>query len=67
VKNVGHTEALFVKLPSRPYDHADPDKYRVPIDGATVPYQLWRHLQLEQRPQARGEICPVARPTRLSR
>jgi dTDP-4-dehydrorhamnose 3,5-epimerase len=40
VKNVGHTAALFINLPSRPYQHADPDKYRMPIDAEVVPYQI---------------------------
>ena len=40
VKNVGHSAALFINLPSRPYQHADPDKYRVPIDGEVVPYRM---------------------------
>ena len=40
VKNVGHTEAVFVNLPSRPYLHEDPDKYRLPSDTEAVPYRL---------------------------
>jgi dTDP-4-dehydrorhamnose 3,5-epimerase len=40
VKNVGHTNALFINLPSRPYQHADPDKYRLPIDSEVVPYRM---------------------------
>ena len=40
VKNVGHTPALFINLPSRPYQHEDPDKYRVPIDSEVVPYRM---------------------------
>jgi dTDP-4-dehydrorhamnose 3,5-epimerase len=32
--NWGDTEATFLVFPTRPYDHANPDKYRLdPIDG----------------------------------
>ena len=40
VKNVGHTEAVFVNLPSRPYLHEDPDKYRLPAGSEAIPYKL---------------------------
>jgi dTDP-4-dehydrorhamnose 3,5-epimerase len=39
VKNVGADEVVFVNLPTQPYDHADPDKYRFLVDGA-IPVQL---------------------------
>lgn len=40
VKNVGAGEAVFVNLPSRPYDHASPDKYRLPADSEEIPYRI---------------------------
>jgi dTDP-4-dehydrorhamnose 3,5-epimerase len=40
VRNVGHVEAAFVNLPSRPYEHDDPDKYRLPLDNDVIPYRL---------------------------
>jgi len=40
VHNVGNEEGLFVNLPSQPYEHDDPDKYRLPIDNDVIPYQL---------------------------
>ena len=40
VTNVGTTEASFVNLPSRPYDHDDPDKLRLPRDNDVIPYRL---------------------------
>ncbi len=40
VKNVGSGEASFVNFPTRPYDHADPDKYRLPVDTDLIPYRL---------------------------
>jgi dTDP-4-dehydrorhamnose 3,5-epimerase len=38
VKNVGDDQVVFVNLPTLPYDHADPDKYRFP-EGA-IPVRL---------------------------
>ncbi|MDH4102089.1 MAG: dTDP-4-dehydrorhamnose 3,5-epimerase family protein [Thermoleophilia bacterium] len=40
VRNVGDREAAFVNLPSVPYQHDDPDKYRLPIDNDIIPYRL---------------------------
>jgi dTDP-4-dehydrorhamnose 3,5-epimerase len=40
VCNVGADEGAFVNLPSRPYEHADPDKYRLPLDNDVIPYRL---------------------------
>lgn len=38
VQNVGMIDGAFVNMPSRPYDHANPDKYRV--ERADVPYSF---------------------------
>lgn len=40
VKNVSDREGAFVNLPSQPYRHEDPDKYRLPADSNVIPYQL---------------------------
>jgi dTDP-4-dehydrorhamnose 3,5-epimerase len=40
VQNVGVDEAAFVNLPSEPYLHDDPDKYRLPRENDVIPYQL---------------------------
>jgi dTDP-4-dehydrorhamnose 3,5-epimerase len=40
VQNVGHEDAAFINLPSRPYQHDDPDKYRLPLDNDVIPYRL---------------------------
>ncbi|HKX47041.1 MAG TPA: dTDP-4-dehydrorhamnose 3,5-epimerase family protein [Gaiellaceae bacterium] len=40
VQNVGDTEAAFVNLPTRPYEHDDPDKYRLPRENDIIPYRL---------------------------
>jgi dTDP-4-dehydrorhamnose 3,5-epimerase len=38
VQNIGQSDAVFINLPTQPYNHADPDKYRV--DPASVPYSF---------------------------
>ncbi|GJE61522.1 polysaccharide biosynthesis C-terminal domain-containing protein [Methylobacterium trifolii] len=38
VQNVGDCEAYFVNMPDRPYDHADPDKFRIAKDR--IPYSV---------------------------
>ncbi len=40
VENVGSTEAAFVNLPTRAYQHDDPDKYRLPLDTPEIPFQF---------------------------
>ena len=40
LQNVGQTEALFVNMPTRPYDHRDPDKYRLPIKNDLIPFDF---------------------------
>ena len=37
-QNIGTTDALLVSMPSRTYDHADPDVYRLPIENDIIPY-----------------------------
>jgi dTDP-4-dehydrorhamnose 3,5-epimerase len=37
-QNVGSTEALFISMPTRPYNHRDPDVYRLPIGTDQIPY-----------------------------
>ena len=36
--NIGHTEVLVVNFPTEPYDHEQPDKYRLPLDTDLIPY-----------------------------
>jgi dTDP-4-dehydrorhamnose 3,5-epimerase len=38
VKNVSDSELVFVNMPTRPYDHMDPDKYRLPLENPVIPY-----------------------------
>ncbi|MDQ2866809.1 MAG: dTDP-4-dehydrorhamnose 3,5-epimerase family protein [Verrucomicrobiota bacterium] len=40
VKNVGTRDAYFVNMPSRAYQHADPDKYRLPICNDIIPFDF---------------------------
>ena len=40
VHNVGSEDGAFVNLPSQPYQHDDPDKYRLPLDNDVIPYRL---------------------------
>lgn len=38
--NVGTTDVVVIDLPTQPYDHTNPDKYRLPIDTALIPYSF---------------------------
>lgn len=38
--NVGTTDVVVIDLPTLPYDHANPDKYRLPIDTPLIPYSF---------------------------
>lgn len=40
VKNTGEGEAVFINLPTRPYDRADPDKYRLPLKNDLIPFDF---------------------------
>ena len=39
-RNVGAVDARVVNFPTIPYDHADPDKYRLPLDTDELPVRL---------------------------
>jgi dTDP-4-dehydrorhamnose 3,5-epimerase len=38
--NVGTKDVVVIDLPTAPYDHANPDKYRLPIDTPLIPYSF---------------------------
>ena len=40
VQNIGQTEAVFVNLPTRAYNHEDPDKFRMPIKNDLIPFSF---------------------------
>ena len=42
VKNVGEREAVFINMPTHAYDHADPDKYRLPLKNDLIPFDFSR-------------------------
>ena len=40
MKNIGQTEAVFINLPTRAYNHEDPDKYRLPLKNDLIPFSF---------------------------
>jgi dTDP-4-dehydrorhamnose 3,5-epimerase len=38
--NIGSREVVVVNFPTRPYDHDNPDKYRLPLDTAEIPFRF---------------------------
>ena len=38
--NIGSKDAVVVNFPTRPYEHDDPDKYRLPIDTDQIPFRF---------------------------
>jgi dTDP-4-dehydrorhamnose 3,5-epimerase len=40
VQNIGTSDAIFVNMPTRPYDHGDPDKFRLPLKNALIPFSF---------------------------
>jgi dTDP-4-dehydrorhamnose 3,5-epimerase len=44
-RNLGQVDVRFLNMPTQPYDHEDPDKYRLPLDTDELPVRLgpdWR-------------------------
>ena len=39
-QNIGSTDALFISMPTRAYQHDDPDVYRLPLDTDQIPYRF---------------------------
>ena len=35
--NIGTNDVLVVNFPTEPYDHANPDKYRLPLNTPLIP------------------------------
>jgi dTDP-4-dehydrorhamnose 3,5-epimerase len=42
VQNIGNTDALFVNLPTQPFNHQQPDKYRIALSSGEIPYSFDR-------------------------
>lgn len=40
VQNIGTTEVLFLNMPTRAYDHDDPDKFRLPLKNDLIPFDF---------------------------
>ena len=40
VKNIGTDEAQFINFPTKPYDRASPDKYRLPVKNDLIPFDF---------------------------
>lgn len=40
VQNVGTSDSMFVNMPTRPYDHANPDKRRLPLVNDLIPFSF---------------------------
>jgi dTDP-4-dehydrorhamnose 3,5-epimerase len=38
--NVGTTDALLISMPTRGYDHSNPDVFRLPLDTDAIPYRF---------------------------
>ena len=40
VRNIGTADAIFINMPTQPYDHGDPDKLRVPLKDPSIPFDF---------------------------
>jgi dTDP-4-dehydrorhamnose 3,5-epimerase len=40
LQNVGSSDALLVSMPTQPYNHSDPDVYRLPPNNDLIPYRF---------------------------
>ena len=40
IQNIGQNEAVMINMPTRPYNHANPDKYRLPLNNDKIPYRF---------------------------
>lgn len=38
--NIGSTDVMFMNFPTQPYDHANPDKYKLPLNNDVIPYKF---------------------------
>ena len=38
VQNIGTQDLTFINLPTAPYNHADPDKFRLPLKNDLIPF-----------------------------
>lgn len=40
VQNIGVGDAVFINMPTQPYDHGDPDKLRLPLKNGLIPFNF---------------------------
>jgi dTDP-4-dehydrorhamnose 3,5-epimerase len=40
VRNIGTTDAIFINMPTRPYEHDAPDKLRLPLKTPRIPFDF---------------------------
>jgi dTDP-4-dehydrorhamnose 3,5-epimerase len=38
--NIGSTDALFISMPTRLYNHSSPDVFRLPLENDVIPYKF---------------------------
>ncbi len=39
-RTLGTVDSIIVNFPTEPFDHANPDKYRLPVDTPLIPYSF---------------------------
>jgi len=49
-RNIGSSDVVVVNFPTIPYDHASPDKYRLPLDTKELPVDLGPGWRVGERP-----------------
>jgi dTDP-4-dehydrorhamnose 3,5-epimerase len=40
LQNVGTTDTICINMPTRAYNHENPDKYRLPLNNDTIPFRF---------------------------
>ena len=40
IENLGTADALLIGMPTRAYNHSDPDVYRLPLENSRIPYRF---------------------------
>ncbi len=43
-QNIGSNDALFVSMPTRAYNHASPDVFRLPLENDVIPYKFEKKM-----------------------
>jgi dTDP-4-dehydrorhamnose 3,5-epimerase len=38
--NIGQSEVILANFPTQPYDHANPDKFRLPLNNDVIPHHF---------------------------